>query len=237
MRPFTEKYRDDVVSRMTYNTNAIENSTLTLNETISIILHNTTPNGKSLREVYEAVNHAEAFDLMLEKISNNEILDYKSILDLHYILMDKLDPNRGQFKKEENMIVGANFNTASPFQVPTLIDDWCYNLERQLQSVFDSDSLIQIISEKHIEFERIHPFSDGNGRVGRLLINYSLIDNDLPPCVIPKENKLEYMEYLSEQDSEGLGRFIKNQCDLERTRAMNFGVEFPEQEEELDLEL
>ena len=96
---FTEKYMDDLVVRLTHHSNALENNTLTLNETISIVLYQTAPNGKSLREIYETDNHARALKLMIEKIHEQEVITYKTLLDLHYVLMDRLDATRGQFKK------------------------------------------------------------------------------------------------------------------------------------------
>ena len=221
---FTQRYLDDLMARMTYNSNAIENNTLTLNETISIVLYKTTPNGKDLREVYEAVNHAEAVNLMMNKIDNHEEMNYKTILDLHYVLMDKLDMNRGQFKSNVNMIVGADFETASPAQVPYLIDNWCHDLNKKLTHTNDPIVINEIVAEKHIEFERIHPFNDGNGRLGRLLMNYTLIQQGLPPFVVPKENKLQYINYLSEQNTSRLSKMIHEQCLLEKERAIKFGV-------------
>lgn len=226
MIEFTEKYWDDVIIRMTYNSNAIENSTLTLPETMSILIYKTTPKGKDLREVYEAVNHAEAFNLMIEKINDHEAISHKTILDLHYVLMDKLNSNRGQFKKNENMIIGADFETASPISVPELIDDWCWSLDYGLKHVDNFKDACKLIAGKHIEFERIHPFDDGNGRIGRLLINYSLLEKGFPACIIPKEEKLEYIEFLVEEDAEGLGEFFIQLCIAEYERGLKFGVNY-----------
>lgn len=239
MLQFTEKYRDDLVVRMTYNTNAIENSTLTLPETISIVLYKTTPNGKDLREIYEAVNHAEAFDLMIDKINQDEPLSYKTILDLRYVLMDKLNTHRGQFKRRENMIVGSDLQTASPAKVPELINAWCKTLNWQLEHADDLEAICNIVAEKHIEFEKIHPFDDGNGRVGRLLINYSLLQKGYPACIIPREEKLHYIEFLSSDNIDKLGELFKNLCKVEYNRGLKFGVDYlaGSQQSDYDLEI
>jgi Fic family protein len=226
---FTQKYLDDLIVRMTYHSNAIENSTLTLNETISILLYNTSPNGKDLREIYEATNHAAAFNLMLDKIAQGEVLTHKTILDLHYVLMDKLSSDRGQFKQHENLIVGSDFTAASVLETPKLIVDWCYDLSnKMINTTLTLKEVSEILAQKHIEFERIHPFSDGNGRIGRLLINYSLLQLGYPPAIILREFKLEYFNYLSEQNVHGLTSMIYNQCQFEFERAPKFGVYFTE---------
>ncbi|NLC41656.1 MAG: Fic family protein [Erysipelothrix sp.] len=224
---FTEKYMDDLVVRLTHHSNALENNTLTLNETISIVLYQTAPNGKSLSEIYETDNHARALKLMIEKIHEQEVITHKTLLDLHYVLMDRLDATRGQFKNNENAIVGADFQTAHPNDVPQLIDSWCYDLNFKLNNDnADLEFISEVIAQKHIEFERIHPFSDGNGRMGRLLMNYSLLERGFPPFVILKQEKLEYINALTNQNTSDLASKLKYSVSQEKERARKFGVVF-----------
>lgn len=117
-------------------------------------------------------------------------------------MRDLLD-NRGQFKTIENIIIGATFETTKPYLVPVKIKEMCDNLYFKFAIAASDDEILRAIFEAHIEFEKIHPFSDGNGRVGRLLMIYSCLEQGLVPIIIPKEQKGRYISILRAGDVGG----------------------------------
>lgn len=217
------KYQDDLMVRMTHHSAAIDNNSLTMEEIVSIVLNQTIPEGKDPKEIYEVIGHFEAIKAMFDKKGP---LTTETILDLHYILMNNLDENRGQLKKHENMIVGANFKTAHPDDVPMLIENWLWNLNDRLAKAKDLKEVSLILAIKHIEFERIHPFALGNGKIGRLLINYSLLEYNYPPLVIHKEDKEMYLNYLVKVDPFGFAGMIERECLKEEEIASQFDVKY-----------
>jgi Fic family protein len=221
-KKITSDYLDDILVRLAYHSSAIEGNTITLNETISILLNNTIPGTTNKREFYEIENHKQAFEYMISCLNNREELSISIILEIHNQLMDHLDFNRGKFKTSTNAIVGADFETTSPEKTPTIMYQWVNNLNYQLENATSEIDKIKIILEKHIEFERIHPFSDGNGRTGRMLINYSLLLNEIPPIIITKELKDEYMIGLRDQNIEKLLEFSKKLIENEKNRMEAF---------------
>ena len=88
----------------------------------------------------------------------------------------------------------------------------------------DDENIFVKIAKYHIEFEKIHPFEDGNGRTGRLLINYELLKNNLPPVVIQQEDRVKYFELLRNEDIENLAKWLKELSDLELDRLKSFGM-------------
>ena len=89
--------------------------------------------------------------------------------------------------------------------------------------IHDEQDIFAKIARYHIEFERIHPFEDGNGRTGRLLINYKLLKNNLPPVVISKDDRIKYFEFLRNTDYTGLAKWLKELSDGEYERIKKFG--------------
>lgn len=224
LHTFSKDYLDDILVRLAYHSAGIEGNTISLPATVSIIVNGTLPmSGKAtVREFYEIENHKHAFDNILTHLINEETLTIDIIKEIHADLTDRLQYNRGQFKKNENMILGAEFQTASPAETPLLmaqlVDNLIYRLER---SESDDEKLIAIL-DTHIQFERIHPFSDGNGRTGRMVLNYSLLQQGFPPLIIEKETKSEYIEFLGNQDVEGFFQFAKEILEKEQKRMQGF---------------
>ena len=98
-----------------------------------------------------------------------------------------LREDNGEFKKIQNIILGSVIETTKPYLVPTVIEDWCQNLKYRLNNAKTNEEKIEAILDQHIKFEKIHPFGDGNGRTGRLLIIHSCLKENLAPILIPKE--------------------------------------------------
>ncbi|MBC9786967.1 Fic family protein [Carnobacterium maltaromaticum] len=236
---FTSDYLDDILVRLAHHSTAIEGNTISLPETVSIILHNTLPSssGASVREFYEIDNHRQAFEFMMEMLQQDEPLSVALIQEMHSKLTDRLQYDRGQFKKNDNRIVGAEFKTALPAETPGLMIQLVDNLNYRLE-VANDDEKIEAIVDYHIQFERIHPFSDGNGRTGRMIMNYSLLKEKLPPFIVHKSDRGVYIERLANQDVEGLKKMALEEMNQERERMIDFGHtkenEITEIEQELE---
>lgn len=198
------EYIDDLLVRIAYHSSAIEGNTISLTDTVTILLHETIPGKVSKREFYEIENHKQALEYVIDQLENNESLSLNIVRGIHTQLMDHLNFDRGMWKTHDNAIVGADFNTASAHDVPYLMKQWIDNLNYRLHQSKTDEEKIKHILEMHIDFERIHPFSDGNGRTGRLLIIYSLLEHDIYPIIIPVDLKSDYIRFLANKDSEGL---------------------------------
>lgn len=218
----TKEYLDDLLVRLAYHSSAIEGNTITLNQTVSIILNDTIPGSINKREFYEVENHKQAFEYIQHNLLNGEKLSLGVIKEIHKLLLDHLDFNRGNFKNISNAIVGAEFDTASPEKTPNLMYQWLNNYEYLIEYAKTEEEKIRIILEKHIEFERIHPFNDGNGRTGRMIMLYSLLENNLPPIIISKELKPRYILGLAEQDTNLLYDLVQPLIEKEKDRMQKF---------------
>ncbi len=212
----SEDYILDFKSRFTYNSNKIEGSTVTLPETVSIIKDDYSPSGKSIREIYEVINHSKAIDFILEY---GEKIDSFFIKKVHDILMDNLSHDKGKFKENDNAIIGADFETTPAYKVESEMKQFFDNLDYKLSVEKD---IFKTLAQTHIIFERIHPFSDGNGRSGRLLINKILLDNNIASIVIEGDNKKEYYSFLANQDVEKLANYFKELSIQEEKRIQKF---------------
>ena len=222
MEAFSREYLDDILVRLAHHSSSMEGNTISLADTISIILHDTIPGSPSKREFYEIENHKGAFEYILAAIDGDEELSTALICGIHQKLTDRLQYDSGKFKASENVILGADFETASPHQVPTLMYQWAGNLNYRLGTATTDKEKVEAITEAHINFEKIHPFSDGNGRTGRMLIVYSLLKAGLPPLIIDKQLKAEYIRFLNGEDAVGFSNFAMGILDKEAVRAKRF---------------
>ena len=219
-----QNYLDDMLVRLAHHSAGIEGNTISLPATVSIILNGTLPisSGATVREFYEIENHKQAFSNMLDHLESNDTLSVSIIKEVHADLTDRLQYDKGQFKKNENLIIGAEFQTASPSETPFLVQQLVDNLEYRLENAATDEEKLERILDAHIQFERIHPFSDGNGRTGRMLMNYSLLQEGFPPLIIEKETKATYIELLAKQDLDGFMSFAKEILAKEQKRMKAF---------------
>lgn len=181
-----------------YNSNAIENITLTIAETERILMEMEVSRDISVREVFEAKNLARVFEYIREKISAKNI-NKETILLFHKMLIGNIDDDiAGRFRKQnENVRVGTHI-APSPEKVEKMM-----NTNLLEYSSKHSDYFLEKISKFHLEFEHIHPFCDGNGRIGRLLINYQLMQLGFPPIIIrDKEKDVYYNSFKEYVDSD-----------------------------------
>ncbi len=215
----TKDYLQDFSTRYTYNSNAIEGSTLTYAETYAILYNDNSfkIEGKEPREIYEAINHKKALELVFKNLQNNEEFDERFIKKLNETINRDIKDTEG-YRTVQVFIQGSEHIPPEPEKVPNLMMMYyIYNYNQDEQDIFTK------IAKYHIDFEKIHPFEDGNGRTGRLLINYELLKNDLPPVVIAKEDRVKYFEFLRNNDSNGLAEWLKELSTREEERMEKFG--------------
>ena len=130
---YTQDYLDDILVRIAYHSSGIEGNTITLPETVSIILESSLPNSrKSIREFYEIENHKQAFAYLLDLLTNEKKLELGQVQYMHALLVDRLQHDRGQFKTQQNAIIGAEFKTATPEETPVLMRQWVDNTAYRL---------------------------------------------------------------------------------------------------------
>ncbi len=213
-----QNYLEDLITRSTYHSNAIEGSTLTYAETYAILYNDNSfkISGKEPREIYEAINHKKALELVFNKLKSNEDFSESFIKNLNEIINRDIKNTEG-YRNVQVFIQGSEHIPPEPQKIPNLMMYYIYNYNHDEQNIFDK------IARYHIEFERIHPFEDGNGRMGRLLINYELLKNNLPPVVITKEDRIKYFEFLKNTDVNGLSKWLNELSAREKERMEKFG--------------
>lgn len=190
---------DKLALEWTYNSNGIEGNTLTLRET-QIVLEGITVGGKSLREHLEAINHRAAIGWVEELLQAGKPLTEWDVRNLHQLVLKGIAPDHaGRYRTENVAIAGASQTPPAAVLVPERMAEllrWHGDTARGLHP-------IERAAEFHTRFEQIHPFIDGNGRTGRLLMNFSLMQDGYPPAVLRKEYRLDYYKALDIASTQG----------------------------------
>ena len=211
-------YLEDLITRSTYHSNAIEGSTLTYAETYAILYNDNSfkIQGKEPREIYEAINHKNALDLVFKNLQNKDLFDKRFIKSLNETINKNIKETDG-YRTVQVFIRGSEHIPPAPEKIPNLMNYYVYNYNNDTQEIFNK------IAKYHIEFEKIHPFEDGNGRTGRLLLTYELLKNNLPTVVISKEDRVKYFEFLRNNDILGLAKWFNVLSNEELKRMEKFG--------------
>ncbi|MBU2578740.1 Fic family protein [Patescibacteria group bacterium] len=192
-----------------YNSNAIENSTLTLKETEKILLDMEVSRNVSLQEVYEAKNLARVIEHIKNKSQETE-LSKEIILFLHQMLLNGIDDNiAGRFRKPGEYVRVGTHIAPAPEHVERMIESAILEYAGNL-----SDYFIDKVAKFHLDFETIHPFNDGNGRIGRVLINFQLQCLGFPMIIIRDKEKQQYYKSFNDY------RQNKNSKTMEKIIAM-----------------
>ena len=188
-RPLTagEKQRlnEEFIVEYTYNSNAIEGSTLTLRET-DMVLRGITIDQKPLKEHMEAVGHKEAFDFVSGLVKDKVPLTESVIKQIHYLVLADKKDDRGVYRRVPVKILGAKHEPVQPYLIQP-------KMEALINSYNEStEEIISKLARFHIEFERVHPFIDGNGRTGRLIVNLEFMKAGYPPIDIKFTDRASY---------------------------------------------
>ena len=182
---------DQVALSLTYNTNSIEGSTFSEADTAVVLFHNGTVPRKSLREHLEVSNHLSALHYLLEHVANNGDISEALVHTLHSKLMNGIRDDAGQYRTHAVRIVGTHVPTANAQSISGRMSKWIQMVKER------SPQIVTILARTHADFEQIHPFSDGNGRVGRLLMLAMALRAGFSPLVITVLRKTGYMSALN----------------------------------------
>jgi len=176
-----------------YNSNAIENSTLTISETEKILLNLEVSRDVSVREVFEAKNLAQVYEYIKNKVSTRTI-DKELLLLLHKMLIGNIDESiAGRFRKQREYVRVGTHIAPAPEHVELMLDAALLEYSSNNIAYF-----LEKIAKFHLDFEHIHPFNDGNGRMGRVLINYQLMQIGFAPLIIRDKEKQTYYSSFGE---------------------------------------
>lgn len=184
------------VIEFAYNSASIEGNTINLEEARNLLNEGITPKNKTLREIYDLQNTEKVFFKIFKL---NEELSHDLIMNMHDELLDNIDERKG-YRKTDVRIIKSNFDATPGKYVKTDMDlllKWYSKHRKKIHPL-----VLSIIF--HHKFEKIHPFMDGNGRTGRMILNYILLKNNFPPIIIHKKTRREYLEAIGEADESDL---------------------------------
>lgn len=177
----------------TYHSNAIEGSTLTLRETEVVLHEGLTVGGKTLREHLEAINHKHAIDFVEALARGEEPLTEHNLRQIHALVLTGIDDEEaGHYRRGQVRISGSELIPPDPVAVPGLMHDFIGWLNREAQNL----SPVERAAFAHFQLVDIHPFTDGNGRTARLLMNLLLLREGYPPAIVRREDRLAYYDAL-----------------------------------------
>jgi Fic family protein len=213
-----DRYFEDYITRSVYHSNAIEGNTLSYYETYQIIfncssdevIQNVKP-----RDLYEAINLKYAMDYIFRHLDEDVTVKY--IIKLARIINKNIN-EISSFRTSSVFIMGAEHIPPKATEVPRLMNELLY-------TSFKSGDFLYDLADFHIRYERIHPFGDGNGRTGRVLLNKISLENGYLPFVIPKEKRDIYMNLLADCDIEEMKKLIEGLMKNEEKRMVEFEID------------
>jgi Fic family protein len=204
------------LSESVFNSNAIENSTLTLKETERILLEREISRNVSLREVFEAKNLARVLEYIRNKSVEPEI-SLEVILFLHKMLMENIkDAIAGRFRKKDEYVRVGTHIAPAPEHIERMIESILVDFSSDQSSYF-----LDKIAGFHLDFETIHPFCDGNGRIGRVIINYQLARFGFPNVIIRDKEKQTYYQAFREYTDSKKTKTMEKITTLALTESMH----------------
>ena len=216
---------------LTYTSNAIEGNTLSRAETALIVDKGLTVEGKTLTEHLEAVNHAQALMYLstLKNLKKSDLTQHH-LLELHRLILQKIDDaNAGRYRSVSVRIAGSRAIMPNPMKVPHLMDEFMTWLTKA------QGNELMIAADAHFRFVSIHPFTDGNGRTARLLMNLVLMQAGFPPAIIRKEDRKRYIDSI---EAGQLGKSLNDYYQLlfeSVDRSLDIYLDSVEQKEKTDV--
>lgn len=186
---------------LTHHSTAIEGNTLTRSETQIVIEKGITIGGKSLTDHLEVIGHKEALDFVIELAAENALITERVIREIHSLVVKgQMDDDRGRYRSLDVKAAGTDYNYPSHLKVPELMESFVDWLSHPT-----THHPVEFAAEAHLRFVTIHPFRDGNGRVGRLLMNLLLVKEGFPIAILKVNDRANYIASL-ESAQEGNGR-------------------------------
>ena len=204
------------VGESVYNSNAIENSTLTLEETERILLEQMLSRNVSVREVFEAKNLARVMEYKRTRVKDSE-LNNDLLLRLHQMLIGGIDDAiAGRFRRQGEYVRVGTHIAPAPERVERMMDNILIEYSSDLGSYF-----LDKIARFHLDFETIHPFCDGNGRLGRVIINFQLLQLGLPRLIIRNSEKERYYRAFRDYENGKTTRTMEGILSLALTESLH----------------
>lgn len=201
-RPLTpaevEAIKEVFIVEHTYNSNAIEGNTLTLKET-ALVLQGITIDQKPLKDHLEAVGYKEAFQYVEELAKQDKPLSEYDIKSIHNLVLADRPEDRGVFRRVNVRIAGALTNPVQPYMIEPKVEELLKNYQKWSKTMH----IVESVANFHLQFESIHPFIDGNGRTGRLLMNLQLIKSGLPAINIKFADRRKYYDAFDDYAKTG----------------------------------
>lgn len=192
---------DKLTLYLTYHTNTIEGSTMTLSDVEEVIFEHKVLTNRTAIEQAEARNHQATLYWLIDELANQGndfVVDEDLILSIHLRLMNGIIGDAGQYRKHAVHIMGTHVTLANWMKVPDLVRDLAVDLTESSE-----DDIIKILANTHAKFEQIHPFSDGNGRAGRLIMLAQALKSGVVPPLVVKERRYAYYKYLELAQTQG----------------------------------
>lgn len=203
MRPLNQaelqRLREEFMINNTYNSTAIEGNTLTLRETALILQEGITIAEKPVKEHLEVIGHKDAFEYIMTLADTNALLTEKVIKDIHSLVLMNDVQNRGVYRSLPVTILGAAHTPPQPYLVPVQMEQLITDYDTEL----NTKHIIAAAAEFHLKFESIHPFIDGNGRTGRLILNLELVKAGYLPVNIKFTDRRKYYDCFDEYAQNG----------------------------------
>ena len=233
LRPFEGEMLDQIKEYyrigLTWTSNALEGNSLTESETKILLEDGLTIGGKPLRDVFEAVDHAKAYDFMFTLMKSRRI-DEASILKLHELFYQNIEPAyAGRYRDINVIITGSHYPVTAPEKIQKEMDGLCAWIQKERDGMHP----VMFAAELHKRFVFIHPFKDGNGRVARLLMNLALIQDGYLPAVIPPVLRMDYISLLERahrHEQDFLEFIAERELESQKEILRLFHIPFPKPE-------
>lgn len=194
MRPLNQaelkRLRDEFVVENTYDSNAIEGNSLTLRETALVLQEGITIAEKPLKDHLEAIGHRDAFEYVVSLADEKKPFTERVLKEIHSLVLMNDRENKGVYRSVPVKIMGAQHTPPQPYLVPVQMEQLIADYEDMKKRLH----IVEAVAEFHLRFEGIHPFIDGNGRTGRLILNLELIKAGLLPVNIKFTDRRKYYE-------------------------------------------
>lgn len=213
LRPLTSeelrRLNEEFMIEYTYDSNAIEGSTLTLEETSLILKENITIQEKPLNDHLSAIGHKDAYYYIEDLVKNKHELNENEILNIHSLVLMDRPSDKGKYRNVPVQILGTNAKLSEPYLIKPNMENLLTWYKNE-----NTKSTVERIALFHLKFETIHPFLDGNGRTGRLILNLELMKNNYVPINIKYKDRRRYYDAFKEyNDKENTTLMTELICD------------------------